>query len=246
MRIRWRRFERSMHLLLRKYDACRRMTLWQRFIRWSAADIVVPAGILTGSGAAIAILAIIGLWPTIEPNNSVWLGVLGLSALITASARAGIIQQISAVNPEYLTLWFLPLTPLEIARIILRRMLVNLAILFSLVALVYGVMSIHGGIPIAAGLLCALLQTLASLALSGLIVALEIPPNAHAIFTIFFGIFSVWTASDASMGPGVQAAATILNPFAWINSFYVETFVKHAPGGWRSLAASLGLIATLP
>lgn len=242
MTLRWKAFEQRLWAQVREHDLRRRMSHWRRILL-ATVHLPLPLWALRSLFFLIIAGVMIIVRDSLAAHAEVWIAGMGLWAFLVTQIHAGIILNLAREDPQYRTLWMLPLTGDEVYGYLVRRVIWANAWLLMEFGLLYGlVATTRGGWGTA--VLCCALQAGLGLALLLWIVR----RRAHSdniVITVLLLLLGAIMVPFLGSKQTVRVATEILywcHPFGWPNAI----FAKGIAMAWWGLLPMLAVLATIP
>jgi hypothetical protein len=170
---------------------------------------------------------------------------VGIVGVLMAQVTANMLWNSAEADPQYSTLWMLPLSVDRIYRYLKHRVLwsaawvsVEFLVLYLLVPSSNTVLSVVGAFLQGLVLIAfALLIVKLSVRFERLVVALWLLP-----FMIGFGLL----VQSATLHQLATKLLYVCHPFGWVNVLYVEGWVRGNPQAWWALVPIAALLAAIP
>jgi hypothetical protein len=245
MSLRWKKFERTIRRRLGPFNARRHMRFTQRFLHWLESS---PPIVVDHIRWLLTIIWIVTLraqfWPSADAP--VLFCVVSAWALLAATLRVGGLQQIGVIDPEYFTLWMLPMPADAIFRRVVRRLCLGSFWLFVEFAFAYWLIVHNTGQPIVSAgvaLTCAALQLVLTIAITFAIAATNMRPEFLSVPAMVWTPIFIILAE--SWPPALVVGTASVNPFAWTNQICMD-FVRTQSIAIGPLVLLFLAFATIP
>jgi hypothetical protein len=264
MNLRWKAFEKSLQARVKSYDARRKMTFWQWHGRYisvsSASGPRVPEWILpvirAAPGLALMVFALSWgiaspFWAApeelIEFGSSI-AGYIVLWSFFVTIIRVGIVRIVVGSRSETV-LSMLPLTSDRIFDRMMRWIVFDLVCLVFEFACAYGSVAFAYRQPLSSFAICALcsiLQAALSLAVTLLLLRRKAKMDTPFILLCIFGLMPLGVWQEFLGRSATHILLSFCNPLGWINTVYLDGWIRGDQRAYWCLLPVLAVVATLP
>jgi hypothetical protein len=245
MNYRWKEFERGMRARVRPYDAARRMSFWRRVEHRLNSIPQPPFWILRGIPTVILLILLKsnyeGLW-----DVDTTLGAFSVWLLVAVGFRCLLLRDMEAF-PEVSLLKMLPVAPLRGFWHSVWLTHEGTVWVFVENLAPFGVVASFIGPQIPWGIVVGMsvLGVSFYLALAALLVRVRIAGEIMVITGLNTTVFLI-LADHPQMGAMVRELFYWVNPFGWVNGFFLQWVAPHRAGGMWGLIPVSAVLLTMP